>query len=816
MRALSTALGVLIACGCGGGGGGGPDAATDQIAPAVSSSVPANGATGVWLHDPITVTFSEEVTADSVDADAISLRAGDTLLPIRVELGADRRTAVITVEPGAAAVGDLTLALTSNIFDLASNRLAPATIAWTVPPWQRPVGVPGAAPAIVADETGLLVAAQVGAAGARRIAVQRLEAGAWTALGELGTVDAVAPAIALDGNGAPVVAWVENPGGAATVEAARWTDGAWAPLPSPGAMEIRPAVGAGQAPVVLAPSLTPVFHGQVAIAWATGATSYAIHVRELDGTTWRPLGDPVPGGAVVAPPVLVSNGPSSLSVAVLAAQFESPGRFPSQRIAVHTWDGAAWTAHTPLASGLAAGDLDGITEDGEVAPRVSLSSGTQLTLAWDQRELGNASVFAAIADGVGWRRLGGALNIDPGSEATSPVVIAAQGGAMVAWRERIDGRERGVAARWTDPTWTAIGEPWNGDALRPIAPALLTWKGAAPIVAWQRDGGIGVARFNGPSTPGPGLDERASSAGCALGAAPPAELADTGCFDIDSGTATPNIGLVPYDVVVEGWTDGSLARRWLALPDGAALTPTAGAWTAPVGAIAIQELAIESTPGDAATRRPVETRFLERTADGWRALSYQWRDDASGAALLAGDAAVTHAFPRGSGTYTHLYPSRAECRQCHNDGTGPLVGVRSAQLARRVDYGPAIADQLVTLAHIGAVTGDPSATAMVSPADPSQTFELRMRGYLAANCADCHAPGGGAAGDYRWETAFDATGLCDVMSPGDASSDLLARVRSRSATAPRGMPPVGTRIFDTLGVHVVGKWIADAPATLCP
>ena len=70
---------------------------------------------------------------------------------------------------------------------------------------------------------------------------------------------------------------------------------------------------------------------------------------------------------------------------------------------------------------------------------------------------------------------------------------------------------------------------------------------------------------------------------------------------------------------------------------------------------------------------------------------------------------------------------------------GPLLGVRPEQLARWYDYDGVIADQLQTLAALG-VAPVSSATPFISPHQPNETIEHRVRGYMAGNCMHCHNP----------------------------------------------------------------------------
>src|SRR5262249_35869453 len=149
-----------------------------------------------------------------------------------------------------------------------------------------------------------------------------------------------------------------------------------------------------------------------------------------------------------------------------------------------------------------------------------------------------------------------------------------------------------------------------------------------PVVGASTAGALVLARFDGPAVAGPGLQVRMPLTGCAFSASAPAPLlSQTGCFTIaPGGRATPHPGLVPYDVVNELWTDGVKKRRWIALPAAASMTTTStGAWDPPAGSFILKEFALETTPGDPATRRAIETRILYKDASaGWQGFSYRW------------------------------------------------------------------------------------------------------------------------------------------------------------------------------------------------
>ncbi len=733
----------------------------DLTPPKLSAIAPAD-ASDVWLHDRIDFGFDEPIDASgaTVTASLAGAPVGATLALV------GDRTIAVRLAPAARGTGTLEINLGGVIEDLADNAADLAISAqYSVVAWSRPAidrGVATETPAIVVDQSGAIIAAWVvDSAAGRRIVVSRYASGGWQALGEtLGAGEPASVAVSIDASNRPLVAWVE--GGAAHVM--RWSGSVWNALPSPGS----------GTHVVLSASTVAVFGSGIA-------------VRTLSATdTWQVVGDLGLGGALVGEPAIAA-GPA-------IGWIERTGG--DAQIRVHRHAAGTWTAMTPIALDLPPAGVN----------RMSLAaSGSQLAVAWDEHG-GSSNVIAAIANGTSWSRLGRPLDVDVAGDATAPAIaIDSSARPVVAWRERIEGSDRGVIARWSGSAWTIVGGPqWHGSTAMPSRPSLALYADA-PIVGSTAANAMHVARFNGPAVAAVGF-ARASIAGCSFNAASPTPtLLATGCF-----TPAPHPGLVPYDIVNELWSDGTKKRRWIGLPDGTSMTASAtDAWAAPVGTIMVKEFAIETTPGNPATRRPVETRIFTNTSSGWSGFSYRWRANGSDADLL-NDGTFTQDWQLDDGgTYRHLYPSRSQCQSCHHAAFGPLLGVRPQQLQRWFDYGGTIADQIPTLAAAG-IGPASTATPHVATHDRAATWEQRSRAYMAANCAHCHNPGNIAIKDLRYTTPLAQTRLCEVITPGSPSQSVVyARVTQRP-----GMPALGTLIVDPHADLLLARWIAGM--TACP
>ncbi|GIH09700.1 hypothetical protein Rhe02_77670 [Rhizocola hellebori] len=102
-------------------------AGVDTTAPTVTSTVPGAGATNVGLTTPITVQFSEPMTAASITSANLELRTGGNLVNRTVSYDAAANRATIT--PAAALTASTGYSVTvkggaTGVGDLAGNKLA--------------------------------------------------------------------------------------------------------------------------------------------------------------------------------------------------------------------------------------------------------------------------------------------------------------------------------------------------------------------------------------------------------------------------------------------------------------------------------------------------------------------------------------------------------------------------------------------------------------------------------------------------------------------------------------------------------------------
>ena len=125
---MALLLAVFMA-GCGGGGGGSSGPSPDTTAPTVSSTTPANGATGV----AVTATFSEAMDPATITTATFTLSGGGAVTGAVTYAGT---TATFTPTASLAYSTPYTATITTGARDLAGNALA-VNYVWTftASPW---------------------------------------------------------------------------------------------------------------------------------------------------------------------------------------------------------------------------------------------------------------------------------------------------------------------------------------------------------------------------------------------------------------------------------------------------------------------------------------------------------------------------------------------------------------------------------------------------------------------------------------------------------------------------------------------------------
>ncbi len=311
---------------------------------------------------------------------------------------------------------------------------------------------------------------------------------------------------------------------------------------------------------------------------------------------------------------------------------------------------------------------------------------------------------------------------------------------------------------------------------------------------------------------------------------PPFLLSQTGLFS-DLGSLTPAPGMLEYEVNSPLWSDTAYKRRFFGLPAGGRIQyASSDAWQFPVGTATVKHFGL---PQFGAHPKKIETRVFLHTASGWRGFTYRWNAEGTDAYRIDEDQIATHATVdpyTGQGIEVLWeYPGPSSCNQCHTPAAGYTLGLRTGQLNREFDFPLAQDNQLRTYAHVGlfapgSLPANFDPATQIAWAEPG-TFDAplndRARSYLAANCANCHLPGGATGLDIDlsygtpiWAMnthgVFPTAGTLGLVNPARvqpwlaASSVLWERMRRLDETR---MPPLGSNHVDLGGMALIEAWI---------
>jgi len=313
-----------------------------------------------------------------------------------------------------------------------------------------------------------------------------------------------------------------------------------------------------------------------------------------------------------------------------------------------------------------------------------------------------------------------------------------------------------------------------------------------------------------------GTIQRITGSGGGGGPGVATQLSATGCVSTANATQ-PASGLIPYAPSAPFWSDGAQKDRWIGLPNGQNMAVGGdGDWGFPNGTVLMKNFRLGATL--------VETRLFMRHPDGvWAGYSYEWNPQQTDATLVVGGKTVT------VGGQQWVFPSDAQCLQCHTEIAGRALGLETLQLAHNITYPQTgrNANQLVTHNAINTLSPPIANAATQTPyPDPygtAGTLAERARSYLHTNCSQCHRDGGPTPVtlDLRYSVGLAATATCDVtptagdlgianarvIAPGAPDrSVLLARMNLRGANQ---MPPLASTRVDDAGVTLVRDWITS-------
>jgi len=360
---------------------------------------------------------------------------------------------------------------------------------------------PGVPEAVYAGLRGTwLVLSTRGEHGSGRPALARFNGSCWDSLGEVRTDDeaveneAISPAVAAtDLDGRPVVAWLEHTDGGSRPILHDWDGRRWHTLTE--APPLFPEGGAG------APALALDRDDRPVLAWLSrqGEDPAAIQVARWDGDSWMLLPSPPPLPGRVMSPTLTVDASNQPVVGWVQVWEDRPvGESWRSDIVVRAWDGEDWQ---PLGEAGSSGASD--TAGRSLSPTLVTRTDGKPVLAWLDDTSGIRQLYLRSWDGSAWYGLDEpptltGLSGGSGPVATPRVALDDEGQPVVAWQQSLDGVPRVRITRWSDDGWHApdgapepahIGIPWG------LEPDLDVGPDGQPVVAWtqlmpQEDGAL--------------------------------------------------------------------------------------------------------------------------------------------------------------------------------------------------------------------------------------------------------------------------------------------------------------------------------------
>jgi cytochrome c553 len=331
----------------------------------------------------------------------------------------------------------------------------------------------------------------------------------------------------------------------------------------------------------------------------------------------------------------------------------------------------------------------------------------------------------------------------------------------------------------------------------------------------------------------------------------PALLSQTGLY---AGEGTMRIDPLnrPFSPQYPLWSDGATKKRWIRLPQGAAIDGSnVSRWEFPVGTKFWKEFSFDG--------RKVETRLLWRvSAKRWVFASYVWNDAQTDAALApeAGIPGVAEVAPG----KRHSIPGIADCRACHDSARTEILGFDALNLSDDRDpnapHAEALTHEMLTLKTLmneSLIYPKRPALVETPPRIAASSPEARAAlGYLSTNCGSCHnressiaslglilkhdvsgngsrkpgtegrEPGAGectaalatTVGKRGHWVVPEAQEASRLINPGHPeSSAIVRRVKSRRPSSQ--MPPLGSVVVDKRAVDLLTSWVEGMRSAEC-
>lgn len=305
-----------------------------------------------------------------------------------------------------------------------------------------------------------------GSSGAVGIFVRRWTGKRWEELDGSGTGSGLSeenqearwPAITVDREGDPIIAWEQHVGtepesqaGLRSIYLRRWNSGRWEELGGSAS-----GSGLSRARFSMRPTIAVDADDRPIVAWTewTDGTTYppftpsslAVYLRRWNGSTWEELAGSssaagvFPGTPLASQPALVIDG----DVLLVAAQKLEQSLDPIWEIGVRRWDGTAWSdVGARVTSGLRVAyreDYFGKYFGQLWGPHIAVDKTRRALVGWGYDGISAASAFVAREQESGWTGVGalseGGLGVSNArGKSVTPAMASGGGRVCTAWSE---------------------------------------------------------------------------------------------------------------------------------------------------------------------------------------------------------------------------------------------------------------------------------------------------------------------------------------------------------------------------------------------
>ncbi|MFT5890483.1 MAG: putative repeat protein (TIGR03806 family) [Dokdonia sp.] len=265
-------------------------------------------------------------------------------------------------------------------------------------------------------------------------------------------------------------------------------------------------------------------------------------------------------------------------------------------------------------------------------------------------------------------------------------------------------------------------------------------------------------------------------------------LSEYGFFDGNIADLVPNNGVLEYSLINKLFSDYSVKKRFIWMPEGVTATYDADdkLLVFPVGTIMIKNFFYDNVlPQN--TRRILETRLLINTTDGWEFADYIWNEAQTEATYNLDGSNVDIMWELNGETRSVNYriPNIAECQTCHKTGdTSIPIGPKPQNLNRQFTYADGTtANQLDKWIEEGYLQSAPAdVSTLIDWQDTTAPLKDRVRNYFEVNCAHCHKDDGHCSYrpirlDYTSSVLDENIGIC-VEPDEDLGNGLTHIIRS--------------------------------------